>query len=51
MSQEQTAVSDSTTIDKDDINARLMAVLESDQDTPAPSRGPVQLQAVRMSHI
>lgn len=36
MSQEQTAVSDSTTIDKDDINARLMAVLESDQDTPEP---------------
>lgn len=33
MSEEQTAT-DSQTIDKDDINARLMAVLESDQDTP-----------------
>ena len=33
MSDEQTAT-DSPTIDKEDINARLMAVLESDQDTP-----------------
>jgi len=33
MSEEQTAT-DSQTIDKDDINARLMAVLESDQDNP-----------------
>mgnify|MGYP000722172274 CR=1 FL=1 len=33
MSEEQTAT-DSQTIDKEDINARLMAVLESDQDTP-----------------
>jgi len=33
MSEEQTAT-DSQTIDKEDINARLMAVLESNQDTP-----------------
>jgi len=33
MSDEQTAT-DSPPIDKEDINARLMAVLESDQDTP-----------------
>jgi len=33
MSEEQTAT-DSQTIDKDDINARLMAVLESSQDNP-----------------
>ena len=33
MSTEQT-VTDSPTIDVADINARLMAVLESDQDTP-----------------
>jgi len=34
MSDEQTTAPDSTTIDKENINARLMAVLESDQDTP-----------------